>query len=191
MIDKVKLLRREIDYIKDDIIRNFTIVAVNLLPDYFAEIPASSSGKYHPSYALGIGGLLRHTIAAVNIANCMFHNTTVCGNFTDRHKDLIVSALILHDGLKSGLPQQPHTEERHPVGVTVFLRNEINLAAPNMYDSVMDEVFPLIQTHMGQWNTTKEGKEFIGLPASGPARYVHMCDFLASRKFIEINFDAL
>ena len=66
---KVAALAQEIDFIKDDKIRNFAKVAVSSLPDYFFEVAASSTGKYHPSYALGEGGLLRHTKAAVRIAN--------------------------------------------------------------------------------------------------------------------------
>lgn len=39
--------------------------------DFFTQ-PASSSGKYHPSYALGVGGLVRHTKAAMIMAKMLF-----------------------------------------------------------------------------------------------------------------------
>lgn len=60
---------REITWIHDEKIRKFAQYCVDNLPDYFFTVPASSSGKYHPSYALADGGLVRHTDAAVIIAH--------------------------------------------------------------------------------------------------------------------------
>ena len=37
-------------------------------PEYFWYVPASSTGKYHPDFAQGEGGLIRHTKAAVCVA---------------------------------------------------------------------------------------------------------------------------
>lgn len=48
---------RELNYIKNEKLRNFTGYVLDKLPDYFREIGASSSGKYHPSYTLGAGGV--------------------------------------------------------------------------------------------------------------------------------------
>lgn len=179
----------EVKLICDETIRSFTEKAIGFLPEYFFKIPSSSSGKFHPPYALGEGGLVRHTKAAVNIAYCMFENTTICGKFTSRHKDLIIAALLLHDGLKSGRNQEAHTVSAHPVLVTEYLEEKFEEFYSGEYTKLMKELFPLIESHMGQWNTTKEGVVHSPLPASGPAKYVHMCDYLASRKFIEINFN--
>ncbi len=60
---------KEIDWIHSQAVREFAKYCVNNLPEYFFTVPASSSGKYHPSYALGDGGLVRHTKAAVTIAH--------------------------------------------------------------------------------------------------------------------------
>ena len=190
MTDRVKIFEHELLLISDPTIRAFTLCALELLPNYFFEIPASSSGKFHPAYALGKGGLVRHTIAAVNIAACMFDNTTICGRFTQRHKDLIVSALLLHDGLKGGSEYKDCTVAEHPVLVTQYLREVVESTCPKIYFDTMNEVFPLIESHMGQWNTNKDGKVITPLPKNGPASYVHMCDYLASRKLIDINFEA-
>lgn len=59
---------KEIALIKNKSIRDFASICIQFVPKYFFEIPASSSGKYHPSYALGEGGLVRHTKAAIAIA---------------------------------------------------------------------------------------------------------------------------
>lgn len=49
---------KEIGWIHSEKIAKFATYCVNNLPDYFFTVPASSSGKYHPSYALGDGGLV-------------------------------------------------------------------------------------------------------------------------------------
>ena len=59
-----ELFDKELSYIKDENIRKSLIELLKILPDYWYEVPASSTGKYHPEYALGDGGLLRHSKAA-------------------------------------------------------------------------------------------------------------------------------
>ena len=63
--------KKEIETINYNSLKVFATWCLNQLPDYFYEVAASSTGKYHPSYALGDGGLVRHTIAAVRIANAL------------------------------------------------------------------------------------------------------------------------
>ena len=58
--EKIVLLEQELNYIKDANIKLFASKVVEILPSYFFTIAASSTGKYHPQYALGEGGLLRH-----------------------------------------------------------------------------------------------------------------------------------
>ena len=65
---KEEVFKKELTYIKNNRYKENIKVLINLLPDYFFEIPASSTGKYHPYYATGKGGLVRHTKAAVRIA---------------------------------------------------------------------------------------------------------------------------
>ena len=103
VMSKADIFKYELSFIKDSKIREFTIKAIEVLPDYFFKVAASSTGKYHPQYALGEGGLVRHTKAAVRIALELFRCETVTGHFPDEVKDIIISALILHDGAKHGL----------------------------------------------------------------------------------------
>ena len=70
--EKINMFQREINYIKTERYRENIKKLISCLPDYFFEIPASSTGKYHPNYALGEGGLVRHTKVAVRIAYELF-----------------------------------------------------------------------------------------------------------------------
>lgn len=48
----------------------------------------------------------------------------------------------------------------------------------------------VIESHMGPWNThpyTKE--EILPKPKDKYQNFVHMCDYLASRKFLDIKFE--
>ena len=87
--------------INDDI-REFAEVLVDGLPDYIWHVGASSTGKYHPAYSLGDGGLMRHQIAVVRFLNYFFELEQYNTQFTTREMDLMRVAGLIHDGRKSG-----------------------------------------------------------------------------------------
>lgn len=168
------------------------------LPDYFFEVAASSSGKYHPAYALGDGGLIRHTQAAVRIANELFKNDTV-QTFSDLDKDTIRVALLLHDGVKHGIEGSSHTVATHPLEVVKYLEDRyFEVPEETLPDEVIEimevdiwyQITECIKSHMGQWNTEyKTEKEILPKPENEMQKFTHLCDYLASRKCLEFNFN--
>jgi hypothetical protein len=46
-----------------------------------------------------------------------------------------------------------------------------------------------IASHMGEWNTNKRSSTTLPKPSDKIGKFVHMCDYLASRKDIEVLFD--
>lgn len=62
---KVAAFENELREIKNDALRSFVARCLEAAPDYFFEMPASTTGRHHPNYALGQGGLVRHVKAAV------------------------------------------------------------------------------------------------------------------------------
>ena len=42
---------------------------------------------------------------------------------------------------------------------------------------------------MGKWNTDYNGNEILEVPKDRYQYFVHMCDYLASRKVINVKFD--
>ena len=89
---------KELSYIKDEKIKNSLILILKELPEYWFTVPASSTGKYHPKYALGEGGLLRHSKAAMRIGYELLENPTIGDKYTRHEKDLMLLALLVHDG---------------------------------------------------------------------------------------------
>ncbi|ASN68336.1 hypothetical protein 10S11_74 [uncultured Caudovirales phage] len=190
--------KKELESIKYTPLRIFTEWCLNQLPEYFYEVAASSTGKYHPAYALGEGGLVRHTQAAVRIANELFKCETI-QNFNDMEKDMIRVSLILHDGVKHGANGSQYTIATHPLEVVKHLEDRYfdvpEETLPHEVIEVMEcdlwyDITECIKSHMGQWNTDyKTGEEILPRPETELQKFVHLCDYLASRKMLEVNFD--
>lgn len=151
------------------------------VPTYFYEVAASSTGKYHPWYSLGYGGLVRHTKAAVLIA------VDLLSLEQNKHlpADEIIAALILHDTFKHGVPDTGHTEFMHPCIASYYLGVfSVDNDVPEL-----EIVANLIESHMGQWNTCKYSREVLPKPETEAQKFVHMCDYLASRKYITVEVE--
>lgn len=193
----VNVFEKELKYIKDNIIREMTAFAIeNINSDFFVEA-ASSTGKYHPEYALGLGGLYRHTQAAVKIANDLLQLDMYKNEFSDYVKDYIIVALILHDCCKRGKYwDEQYTVHEHPILVREWL-NEIFASdlcstierVREITNEYIDAVSNLIETHMGQWNKSKYSKVELPIPQLAPQKFVHLCDYLASRKWLEVKLN--
>ena len=191
MIDtmkKIDYFKTELNYIKNfEYIEDFKYLISNL-PDYFFEVAASSTGKYHPEFSLGDGGLLRHTKAAVKIAYELLNDPCIGDKYTEREKDLMIIALTLHDGIKHGIPEEKYTRADHPTLASKYVKD--NKEFLKMDNNDIEFICSVIESHMGPWNThpyTKE--EILPIPKDKYQNFVHMCDYFASRKFLDIKFE--
>ena len=186
-MDREELFIDELEFIKDEDLSEALLNIINMLPDYWLEEAASSTGKYHPEYALGNGGLLRHSKAAMRIGYELLSNPCIGDKYTNHEKDLMLMSLLVHDGLKLGIPQERYTRFDHPILMGQFIidnRKEIGLSSDDA--KFMNEV---IKTHMGPWTTDYDGNEVLEKPKTKYQNFVHMCDFLASRKCILVPFE--
>lgn len=187
-MEKVNYFDKEYSYIKSDRKRDDLKLLVSDLPDYFFEIPASSTGKYHPSFASSEHGLVKHTKAAVRIAYELLNNELL-NNFTDDEKDLIIMALVLHDGLKSGKIKERYTKVDHPLLSASFIKE--HKGKLSLTNDEIDLICNMISSHMGIYNKDFNGNEVLPIPKTKYERFVHMCDYLASKKFLDIKFDGI
>ena len=185
-MNKIKYFEKEINYIKDINNRKDIEYLISLLPEYFFKIPASSTGKYHPKFAGTEHGLVKHTKVAVRIAHDLFEINEM---FTDKEKDLIIMALIMHDGLKKGMEEEEYTRFDHPL-----LSSKLIMEHAKELKMDIDDVrlmCRMIESHMGKWNTNKYSKVVLPVPNDKYERFVHMCDYLASRSYLSVRFDKL
>lgn len=195
-MDKSSVFQEELSWIESLELRAFTKKAIENLPDYFFRVAASSTGKYHPAYALGPGGLVRHTKAAARVAHELLR-LEMYGRYEQGQKDIMLAAIILHDGLKHGhetgssvITEERFTVAEHPVLCADWLRT-----IPGWEDLLtpqeMDSLTACIKSHMGQWNTDyRSRKEILPKPITSMEKFVHQCDYLASRKWLTVEFDS-
>ena len=159
---------------------------VNELPDYFFDIPASSTGKYHPDFAKSEHGLVKHTKVAVRFAKELLDNPGL-NNFSDNEKDIIIMAIVLHDGCKSGRVKEKYTRFDHPILIADYIMdNEEELG---LEVEEIEFLCDAVKTHMGSWTTDYNGVEVLEKPKTKYQNFVHMCDYLASRKCLLVPFD--
>lgn len=185
-MNKVDVFKKELSYIKNKKFVDCAKNMIELLPDYFFSISASSTGKYHPEFAQGDGGLVRHTKVAVRMCYELSNNNSIGHSFSSDEKDLMLIALIMHDGAKSGIPKGKYTCVDHPLIISNLIRE--NKSKIGFSDDEIDFICSVIESHMGEWNTDFNGNPVLPVPKNKYQRFVHMCDFLASKKFINVSF---
>ena len=186
-MNKKEIFYDEINYIKDESLRKSLGELIELLPDYFFKEPAASTGKYHPSYAQGEGGLLRHTKAAVRIGYELLQDLSIGKKYTDHEKDLMLMALLLHDGFKKGLVEEKYTRFDHPLIASKVVLDNASKVGLSSEDAKF--ISDAIKTHMGDYTVDYNGNEVLEKPHSKYQNFVHMCDYLASRKCLLVPFD--
>ena len=177
-MEKHNYFAREIDLIQSEDYRMMMCYYFDeYVPDYFFNVGASSSGKYHPVFSQGEGGLVRHTKAVVMFAEELLRMSSYA-YMTDEYKDYVIMACLAHDTCKYGITEYNKDEYKS------HARNAaLNFGcawAEYMNYSCPEFLLHAIISHMGQWSE-KEDKPFTSID-----RCVHMADYIASRSFIDI-----
>ena len=171
-------------------IREFAKVLIDGLPDYVWHVGASSTGKYHPAYSLGEGGLMRHQIAVVRFLNFFFELEQYNAQLTSREMDLMRVAGLVHDGRKSGeqsdYERSKFTKFDHPIQMANVVRS---FDGQYLSHNELEFIAHCIESHMGQWNTDRKSSVVLDKPKDGYQCFVHLADYLASRKDLTMAFD--
>ena len=107
--------------------------------------------------------------------------------FTNKEKDLLIIALILHDSIKLGNPKERYTRFDHPLLDGELIKE--NKDKTKFNDTEIKFLVNAIASHMGEWNTNTYSDVVLPKPTTKHQIFVHMCDYLASRKFINVDFD--
>lgn len=181
----------------------FALELLNKVPDYFWVEAASSSGKHHPQFGLGDGGLARHSLMAYRWLKILLEANEQ--NMSEFVPGMVFAALF-HDCCKRGLPDDnsihDHTAFEHPLLSAKFvLDNAEQFAKDNkdfMEQSVEDEeafkhnvavAVSCIETHMGRWNTNLHSTTILPKPKTAMQYMVHLADYISSRKYTQFDSD--
>jgi len=173
----------EVDGIGDVRVRGFARYCLaRVAPPYFWSAPSSFTGKYHPGWANGPGGLVLHTRVVAHTAG------DLCRAFgVERlRRDQIVAAAILHDLFKFGregpdrctfteyrrhdyLTRRWVEEALREAGMSGKLRSE---------GGKLRRVLEIMEPHLGKWSRSKVGK------LDRAQRLLHVADYVSSRPIV-------
>ncbi|BCS54079.1 HD domain-containing protein [Geobacter sp. SVR] len=160
---------------------DFVRKAVDMFPPYFAEKPASSTGKYHATWSNMKGGLRAHTLAVAY----MTHSLSDAYMLDDREHDAALIAALFHDAVKYGFGCGPHTSKTHESeGAIFFKRVADRLNYPN---ALNEQIYTAIAFHQGRWAVCDPSKIFPD-DFGKIGQLVHIADMVASRPEVRFNF---
>lgn len=154
--------------IENDDLRERTVELTSEAPEYFWEVPASTSGYHHP-LCRGEHGLWIHTLMLSTVIDRLADSYVGQGLIGEEEIDYAHAAAILHDQRKNGPPSSPSTSSvsNHEI----LMADEISAAG------LSRKVAGAVESHMGPWY---DGPA----PESELARLVHDADMIASTSTI-------
>lgn len=195
---------KEIGYIKNPLMQKIVIATLDAAPECIQVIPASSSGKYHPKADLGDGGLVRHikTVTALakslidtdNFKNMVLGHGTIDNETLEIYADCAIAACILHDCMKPDDSPKHNTVFDHPLKAANLFKETARKFITNENMDYMRVIIPIthgcISSHMGEWNTAPYARGIVlPKPKTNLEDFVQLCDYIASRKFFDFNFE--
>ena len=188
--ERFNLVKPVLDTFENDDIKEFAVVLLDNLPEYVWHVGASSTGKYHPQYSLGEGGLMRHQMAVVRFLNFFFELEQYNSKLTSREMDLVRLAGLVHDGRKSGsqtdYEKNKYTKFDHPIQMADVIRS---YDGQYLDHDELEMMADAISRHMGAWNVDKKSTVVLPKPNDKFSRMLHVSDYLASRKCLTMDFD--
>lgn len=173
-----ELLSYEVAQIDDFDIREFVKKTLDEVDPIHRIKPASSTGKYHPKYAAGEGGLIRHIKVTVRNVIELIRATPA----VESEKDELIAAAIIHDMWKypEGRDHE-FTAFDHPA-----------LGGQWCKDHGFDTIGRLVASHQGIWTTSRQ---MPGFENEQPRKFdewlLHYSDLLASRTYLRCDFDEM
>lgn len=207
--EKIQIFENYLQRIKTESIRNFTEFAIMRLPEYFWTLPASTTKLNH-----GAGeSLIDH------VMGCLYISRQVCDaqfrdHWTQRQKDQLISALILHDGWRCGVEGDEYritqemidekgidqnllgglkTTREHPeIGyrqlllvVQEFNQNSEETGGIGSRDVSM--ILKAVRYHYGPWMEVKHKPFSLSWPYDSVVMQVHNIDFHQCHNMIYIT----
>lgn len=200
MLEKAECIEDIIAMIEHDDLRAFTYYVISQCHPDFWIIPSSSTGKYHPDWENGNGGLIRHIRAVTTYAisglrrygyGCDY--TGMDPNDSAEARDIIVCAALLHDWGKNGNPPEKwgrHTTKTHGEDTANYIKEKMFPKFIKMFKEVKDvdglkkmlkEVCIAIYHHYGIWSKEKLSPSSNKL--TNFAKILQEADYYSSREY--------
>lgn len=174
------MFANELADIKDKDLKTLAEELIVNADDYFFTVAASTSGKYHPQFDLGNGGLARHTRCVVFFAECL----ATSNMYSDHDKDLLIVSALAHDIKKLGNDGSAHTVGNHPELAAKYVKEIAEKIGSKVPAVDLETITGMVNSHMGQWGQ----RDGMPLPKTPLEFTLQNADYIASRKEI-LDFD--
>lgn len=162
-----------------------------IVPWQFFTAPASSSTKYHPTWQVKPGGLIRHTTELCIVIERQLQQypklTDSKCNPLPEARDILLAAGILHDTFKNGLPWGEKTdyENHHRVAAEKWDAAAGKFGVPK---SIRESIYEAIFWHAGRWTPEWQPDKLEKL--SIYARILHSADMFSSDYNLDLMYTA-
>ena len=163
-------------------LQDFAFKYVDLFPPYFAEKPASSTGKYHAPWSNVNGGLRAHTWAVCYMTKSLSDAYML----NDLEKDAALIASLGHDAVKYGFGGGNYTTKTHESEGSLFFKRVVTKLGVTDFP-MYEEIYNAIAYHQGRWAVSDTKKNFPQ-DFSIIGQLVHVADMCASRPEIMFTF---
>jgi hypothetical protein len=104
--------------------------------------------------------------------------------------DLMRVAGLVHDGRKSGeqadYERSKFTKFDHPIQMANVIRS---YDGQYLTHEDIEFMAHCVESHMGQWSTDRKSKMVLPKPTDEYQHFVHLADYLASRKGLTMAFE--
>lgn len=176
---KHDVFETEIQFIESEDLRDFVRYFFDeKCGDWFFTEGASSTGKYHPQFSQGEGGLVRHVRAAAWFLEELLRLSSYA--YMDAEsKDFARVAILLHDCRKYGGMEYDKTCYNIHGKLAADAMDEAWVEFFGEHSSAF--LYHAIVSHMGQWTENRYDRPFTPID-----RVVHLADYISSRPFIDI-----
>ena len=184
--EKIALFEKEIAYMEIENIKDFFKKAITLVPDYFFEVPAASSGKFHSALECGFGGLVYHTRSVATVANYLVNLQQYKSKLNEVEKDCVICAALLHDCVKHDWDNKTgFSVHQHPMIAAEFIKTDSRLDEI-VSEGIRNIIGDAVASHSGEWTTSKRSRVILPSPQTLVQELVHLSDYIASRGDIHI-----
>lgn len=178
---RIELFKDELKLIYDEGIREFTKLVLTQIPAYFfLDCPSSSSSLYHPVDEHTFIGVIIHTKRVFTVAYELCR-----GLGAEEDRDRILSATILHDGLKQGKTKTGHTVKNHPA-LAADLIEEVYNATQMVSNESYNIIRNCVGYHYGPWSISPWAKPLAKYTPAELTTYIS--DYIASKRCIKVDY---
>ena len=189
---KIHTYGKHLKVFKIPVVQKIVKEIIENTPTIYFGSSTSSTGKYHPLATNGLSGLVKHSTAVMLIAKDMLENETITkvfnmSNLSDLDKETVLAAALLHDNAKYGAEEKDGDEKYYTLGEHPRLVKDIAIKA-KLHETldeeglkVLNKMLKMIETHMGQWTNVRGGAP-LDKPSTHAQAFIHMCDYIVSRK---------